>query len=364
MFFKYASGSRRARALSGQASPEEWALHRRTYAGGCNTARSVLLVVKTAVLFFEHCMSCCGGFLNASEFQVAAWVSSYARRGKTTGNTAKAALRWVEAVTGEHAFAGSPLVKCHSRPQRAPGGVLEPTEPANPPGLDVLRRLEHLVTAAPTAVQRCLAGFFVLLAFSSSRTADLLRTRPLTFTRQSLTGESIMKQPKGTWVRWYSHRQGLVSEDWAGDWMFQFRQCGLPGADHILTGFNIAVNSWLPRLATYHDLERGLRVLLVTQCNLSVAAAAELTPMDSAKCYPRRGFSSAGRAMLIHAAWVLWGSGNLPQGPLCLSIMTRHLGSLSSILASLSWPRSARVGYLLLTASSQVDSCLMAQCRA
>ena len=87
-----------------------------------------------------------------------------------------------------------------------------------------------------------------------------------------------MKQPKGTWVRWYSHRQGLVSEDWAGDWMFQLRQCGLPGPEYILTGFNIALNSWLPRLATYHDLERALRVLLVTQCNLSVAAAAELTP--------------------------------------------------------------------------------------
>ena len=30
VFFKYASGSKRALALSGQASPEEWALHRRT----------------------------------------------------------------------------------------------------------------------------------------------------------------------------------------------------------------------------------------------------------------------------------------------------------------------------------------------
>ena len=73
-FFKYASGSKRALALGGQASPEEWALHRRTYSGACNTARSVNLVVKSAVLLFGHCIYCCSGFLNASEFQVAAWV--------------------------------------------------------------------------------------------------------------------------------------------------------------------------------------------------------------------------------------------------------------------------------------------------
>ena len=99
---------------------------------------------------------------------------------------------WVEAVNGELVFASSPLVKCHSRPQRAPGGDQEPAEPAKPPSFAILRRLECLVTAAPTAVQRCLAGFFVLLAFASSRTADLLRTRPLAFTRPSLSGESIM----------------------------------------------------------------------------------------------------------------------------------------------------------------------------
>ena len=109
-------------------------------------------------------------------------------RGKSTGGTARAAIRWVEAVSGELFLANSPLIIRHSRPERAPSGVLAKPVPAKPPSLEILRRLEHLITAAPTAVQRCIAGIVVLLAFASARTADLLRTRSLAFTRSSLIG--------------------------------------------------------------------------------------------------------------------------------------------------------------------------------
>ena len=51
------------------------------------------------------------------------------------------------------------------RPPLAPGGVIEEPVLAKPPGLDILLRLEHLITAAPLAVQRCIAGMLVLLAF-------------------------------------------------------------------------------------------------------------------------------------------------------------------------------------------------------
>ena len=93
-------------------------------------------------------------FMKATEFQVAAWASAFARRGKTTGKNARAALVWVEAVTGESVFARSPLVKYHCRSARPPGMVSEKPLAAKPPDVEVLRRFEHLIASAPTAVLR------------------------------------------------------------------------------------------------------------------------------------------------------------------------------------------------------------------
>ena len=128
-----------------------------------------------------------------------------------------------------------------------------------------------MIGEAPTSIQRCVVGFFTLLAYVSARTADLLRSRGLRLTRDSLTGESIMKNPKNVWVRWFAPRRGLVSEDWAGGWLAELRNCELPGPDYILTGFNNALEEWRPRAANYHEIERAYRAMLVTQCGLSVS---------------------------------------------------------------------------------------------
>ena len=122
--------------------------------------------------------------------------------------------------------------------------VGEKPSAAKPPDGEVLRRIDHLIIMAPTSVQRCLAGALTLLAFSSSRIADLLRSRGLTLTRHALTGESIMKQPKGVWVRWSAPRKGLVSDDWAGNWLAELQRCGSPGSDFVLAGFNQALDAW------------------------------------------------------------------------------------------------------------------------
>ena len=278
VFQKYAHDSSRARALAASSETADWLLHRATYIGSCTAAKSVRLRYQTADCFFRHCERACGGFMKATEFQVAAWASAFARRGKTTGKTARAALLWVEAVTGESVFARSPLVTFHCNSTRLPGMIREKPQAAKPPDVEVLRRFEHLITLAPTAVQRCVAGFLTLLAFSSSRTADLLRSRNLTLTRDSLTGESIMKQPKGVWVRWFAPRKGLVSDDWAGNWLDELNRCGLPGSDFVLTGVNRALDAWSPRMATYNDVKDVFRAMLCTQCGFSVAAAAELAP--------------------------------------------------------------------------------------
>ena len=103
----------------------------------------------------RYCEHVCHGFLKATELQVADWANAYARRGNTSGKTALSALLWVEAVTGESVFARSPLVSCHCRPALPHGMVGEKPSAANPPDVEVLRRFEHLVSMAPTAVQMC-----------------------------------------------------------------------------------------------------------------------------------------------------------------------------------------------------------------
>ena len=160
------------------------------------------------------------GVLRVTEFQVAAWANQMKKgHGRSAGKTARYALLWIEEVTGEYVFAQSPLVKYQCRPTRPRGGIAEKPKPAKAPDLEVIRCFEHLVRGAPTAVQRCIAGFVTLLAYGSARTMDLLRSRGLRLTRDSLSGESIMKNPKHVWVRWIAPRQGLVTPDWAGDWL-------------------------------------------------------------------------------------------------------------------------------------------------
>ena len=88
----------------------------------------------------------------------------------------------------------------------------------------------------------------------------------------------IRDRLKGVWVRWCAPRRGLVSDDWAGNWLDELNRCGLPGSDFVLTGVNQALDAWSPRMATYNDVKDVFRAMLCTQCGFSVAAAAELAP--------------------------------------------------------------------------------------
>ena len=103
--------------------------------------------------------------LFVTTFQVAASANQMKEgHGRSAGKTARYALLWTEEVTGESVFAQPTLVKYQCRPSRPRGGVAEKPKPAKAPDLEVIRRFEHLVRGAPTAVQRCIAGFVTLLA--------------------------------------------------------------------------------------------------------------------------------------------------------------------------------------------------------
>ncbi len=94
---------------------------------------------------------------------MAAWAKAEGRRGEPTGKGAIADGGCAEAVTGEHIFARSPLVKFHCRPAPLHGMVKEKPKAAQPPGVEVLRHFEHLITSAPTAAQSCFFSVFKLV---------------------------------------------------------------------------------------------------------------------------------------------------------------------------------------------------------
>ena len=119
-----------------------------------------------------------------------------------------------------------------------------------------------------------------------------------------------MKTPIGVWVRWFAPRRGLVTPDWAGDWFNELEQCGLPRSDFVLSGFNNALDAWRPRAANYHDIERAMRALLVTQCGLTAEAAAEFHPTDFVMFWSRRAFNLSVRGMWPKAVWVRSVTGN------------------------------------------------------
>jgi len=279
VFTRYAQGSSRWLALAEHDPGASLRLQQDVYIGGCTSAKAVADNARNAAAFFAYFVTTGEGFMNTNEFAVAAWANSWRRlRGRSGGKTARSTLLWVEAATGESVFAESPVVKQQCRPPRPPGGIAPAPEPAVAPELWVIKRFELLITTAPTAVQRCIAGFITLLALVSARASDLLRSRCVSVTQDAVIGQSLMKAPKGVWVKWYAPRKGLSMDDWAGPWLEQLRVCGLPGPDYILAGFDASLGSWLPRRANFADVNRALRAMLVTQCGLSAQAAAAHTP--------------------------------------------------------------------------------------
>ena len=153
----------------------------------------------------------------------------------------------------------------------------EPPVPANPPDVSLIATLEALIGCAPTRVERVLCGFMCCLAFSCLRCSDLLTTRNLHLTKDSIAGQSLMKTTK-VWTQWYAPRVGVSGTDWGNEWMTQLCLAGLPGKDYIITGVNTQLDCWLHRRANYGDIARSLRAILVTIASVPHDMARSLTP--------------------------------------------------------------------------------------
>ena len=136
--------------------------------------------------------------------------------------------------------------------------------------------IEVLLSTGPTAQIRCLAGFFLLLAFCAARSSDAQGSRRLGLTKDAFTGESILKTGK-TWTKWFCNRQGFTC-DWAALWLEELRGQGLPEPDFILWAPNSSCDDWLDRPASYPDLRRCLHFLLHMHHGMALDEAVTFNP--------------------------------------------------------------------------------------
>ena len=147
---------------------------------------------------------------------------------------------------------------------------------AKTPPLELVLRMEELISTADTAQQRCIVGFFTLLAMSSARASDAQSSRKITLSERAIAGESLDKGKKA-WTKWFCDRRGLKT-DWAEAWLSQLRSENLPGDDFILLAPNMSFDAWLDRPAEYDDFRRSLHFILHVHHGMSIDNAVEFNP--------------------------------------------------------------------------------------
>ena len=115
-----------------------------------------------------------------------------------------------------------------------------------------------------------------IVAFGATRFSDAQVSKNFYLTKDAIAGSAFLKNKK-TWTRWFCSRIGFDG-DWAGEWMKELNEQGLPGPDFALWAPNSAFDEWLPRHAEYHDMRRALHFILQACLGLSVEEAIEFTP--------------------------------------------------------------------------------------
>ena len=248
-----------------------------TYRLKSRSSRVVARRARMAEHFFLDLLTLKWDIFNLTEFMVASWA-----RGRVQGGGGSAAcharevLLLINAATDIDTFVNSSLVKSQlCKPLR--DDLPEAAEQARELPIEVVTTIENLVFTAPTAQMRCYCGFLALLASSSLRTTDCLRTRRLTLTDDAITGVSQMKT-KATWTRWYADRGGFSGNAWATRWLEELNDHGLPGSDFVLLAASSSLDSWINRPAEYADIRRALHLVLMSQCGMSSSEAVSYSP--------------------------------------------------------------------------------------
>ena len=195
-----------------------------------------------------------------SDWQMATFIHKFSQnKGKAT--RLRSALRWLEWITGVSMYADNRLVRDQVQDDRK--GERKRPRHAKPPGEDIISNLEKLVVYAPTPQLRCAAGLLALLAHTSHRGLDGIRSRSMQVTEAAFAGESLVKT-SDTWTSWVIPLGGFSGTAWPTLWMQELLDAGLPGPDYVLNGFDGYCKKLSRRCATTSDLEIAYRMLLQT----------------------------------------------------------------------------------------------------
>ena len=244
VFTEHASLSPRFLALD-QSVAHMHDMQLQSYRMGSRSARVVAQRARAAESFFMDCKALRIDVAVATPFQVALWVRSRCMDGrKSAASMAAATLRTVQFATDWRLHLDHPLVKSQVMPAPNPDGEVAPAVSAKTPSVEMVRDIENLVQSAATPQLRCIAGLFACLAFGATRFSDAQASKNLYMTKDSITGLAFLKNKK-TWTRWFCSRIGFDG-DWAGEWMKELNEQGLPGPDFIVW----APNSSFERVAS------------------------------------------------------------------------------------------------------------------
>ena len=191
VFTVYASSSPRFRALS-DADPETAiALQTEVYRRNSTSPTVVSRRARMAESFFEDLAALGMRADSLTPLMVATWAASRTScNSKTAGAVASSSLKIVQAATDWPMHWEHPLVAAQLKASRFSERWSDLPRPALTPSRELVLRMENLITSATTAQQRCLAGFFTLLAMSTARASDAQSSRGLEVSDYALSGEA------------------------------------------------------------------------------------------------------------------------------------------------------------------------------
>jgi hypothetical protein len=301
VFVECASGSPRFTSLQGTSSIV-WDMQLDVYRLGSRSHKVVRRRASMARGFFIDVATYKWDLGRLTPFEVAAWV-----RGRVSGGTpsavaaARQVLRLVEAATDYPMHLAHPMVKSQLQSDANSGKLPEEPAMAKEIEIDIIVKIEDLCMNAEFPTLRCVAGFFALLACSSLRASDALRTRSLKLTADAITGVSRMKG-KRCWTRWFADRHGFRKKNWAEPWIADLVRFASPGPDFIMCAPTASLDGFLPRPAEYADMRRSLHVILMI-LGMNANAAVEYNP---------HGF----RHVLVSAGQQLRSQGVVDEGDL------------------------------------------------
>ena len=242
-----------------------------------------------AKAFFRDLEVAKWSLMDLNAFKIATWARGRVSGGtKSAARTARCTLMLVEAATEVNMHLDNSLVKAQLASSTCAVGHAEPSTKAKDIHTEYIIKFEELVSSALTTQQRCYAGLFSLLACTSLRASDALRTRTLGLLDNAISGVSRMKSKK-TWTKWFAPCQGFSGSCWVELWLMELSINGLPDHDFILKGVNSAGDEWCERPATYADVRRMMHLMLMVYLGL---------PAEDAVGYNPHGF----RHVLVTAA--------------------------------------------------------------